>query len=62
MDDGPQPPQASRSLPDASHNEVKPGTAVVRLETAEGRQGVLDGAWWPRSRDIAAELPNWSTH
>lgn len=57
MDDGRHPPQASRSRPDASPSEVKPGTAVVRLETAEGRQGVLDGAWWPRSRDIAIELP-----
>jgi hypothetical protein len=22
-----------------------------------GRDSVLDGAWWPRSRDLAAELP-----
>jgi hypothetical protein len=36
---------------------VEPGTAVVRLETTADRQGVLDGAWWPRSRDIAVELP-----
>jgi hypothetical protein len=43
--------------PDAVHRAVKPGTAVVRLETTADRQGVLDGAWWPRSRDIAAELP-----
>lgn len=44
-------------LPDAVHQAVKPGTAVVRLETTHERRGVLDGAWWPRSRDIAAELP-----
>ncbi|MFE7168950.1 DUF5994 family protein [Streptomyces sp. NPDC057616] len=44
-------------LPDAVHRVVKPGTAVVRLEMTADRQGVLDGAWWPRSRDIATELP-----
>ncbi|GGV61159.1 hypothetical protein GCM10010261_49810 [Streptomyces pilosus] len=30
---------------------------MVRLETTHDRQGVLDGAWWPRSHDIAGELP-----
>ncbi|MFF4505416.1 DUF5994 family protein [Streptomyces sp. NPDC001401] len=50
-------PRAPRLLPDAVHRAIKPGTAVVRLETTHDRQGVLDGAWWPRSRNIAAELP-----
>ncbi|MEU5117112.1 DUF5994 family protein [Streptomyces longwoodensis] len=50
-------PRAGRLLPDAFPQVAKPGTAVVRLETTHERQGVLDGAWWPRSRDIAAELP-----
>lgn len=50
-------PRVTRLLPDAVHQAVRPGTAVVRLETTHDRQGVLDGAWWPRSRDIAAELP-----
>ncbi|MGW0821738.1 DUF5994 family protein [Streptomyces sp. NPDC002845] len=50
-------PRVTRLLPNAVHQAVKPGTAVVRLQTAHDRQGVLDGAWWPRSRDIAAELP-----
>ncbi|RPF34635.1 DUF5994 family protein [Streptomyces sp. TLI_185] len=50
-------PRVTRLLPDAVHQAVKPGTAVVRLETTHDRQGVLDGAWWPRSRDITAELP-----
>ncbi|MBD0840984.1 MULTISPECIES: DUF5994 family protein [unclassified Streptomyces] len=49
--------RVSRLLPDAVHRAVRPGTAVVRLETTHDRRGVLDGAWWPRSRDIAAELP-----
>ncbi len=45
--------------PDAVHRDAGPGTAVVRLETSRDRQGqgVLDGAWWPRSRDVGAELP-----
>ncbi|WP_328748543.1 DUF5994 family protein [Streptomyces sp. NBC_00285] len=50
-------PRATRLLPDSVHLAVKPGTAVVRLETTHDRRGVLDGAWWPRSRDISTELP-----
>ncbi|MEU1320650.1 DUF5994 family protein [Streptomyces tibetensis] len=50
-------PRVTRLLRDAVHQAMKPGTAVVRLETTHNRRGVLDGAWWPRSRDIAAELP-----
>ncbi|MFD9041631.1 DUF5994 family protein [Streptomyces bottropensis] len=50
-------PWATRLLPDSVHRAVKPGTPVVRLETTHDRRGVLDGAWWPRSRDISAELP-----
>jgi hypothetical protein len=53
----PSSPRVTRLLPDAVHQAVQPGTAVVRLETTHDRQGVLDGAWWPRSRDIGAELP-----
>lgn len=34
-----------------------PGCALLRLETTESREGILDGAWWPRSRDIGTELP-----
>ncbi|MER6353755.1 DUF5994 family protein [Streptomyces sp. NPDC001634] len=47
----------SRHLPSGVHEAVQPGCALLRLETTESREGVLDGAWWPRSRDIAAELP-----
>jgi hypothetical protein len=46
-----------RLLPSAVHTTVEPGTALLRLETTESRTGVLDGAWWPRSRRIGAELP-----
>lgn len=51
-------PRVTRLLPDAVHQAVRPGTAVVRLETTDDRRGVLDGVWWPRSRDITAELPS----
>ena len=56
MDDS-DSPRVTRLLPDSVHQAVRPGTAVVRLETTHDRQSVLDGVWWPRSRDIAAELP-----
>ncbi|MGW1911922.1 DUF5994 family protein [Streptomyces sp. NPDC002076] len=48
---------ASRHLPSGVHHAVRPGSALLRLETTASREGVLDGAWWPRSRDIGAELP-----
>ncbi|MTE19787.1 hypothetical protein F0L17_11775 [Streptomyces sp. TRM43335] len=49
--------QPAGLLPDTAHRAVKPGTALLRLETVHSRQGVLDGAWWPRSRRVGAELP-----
>src|SRR4051794_9118329 len=55
--DSPPSPPASRHLPSGVHEAVRPGFALLRLETTESREGVLDGAWWPRSRDIGAELP-----
>ncbi|MCT4352178.1 DUF5994 family protein [Streptomyces sp. Je 1-79] len=50
-------PTPSKLLPDEIHRAVKPGTALLRLQTTPAREGVLDGAWWPRSRNIATELP-----
>lgn len=50
-------PHLPEHFPDEIRRAVKPGTALLRLETTRDRQGILDGAWWPRSRDIAAELP-----
>ncbi|MDH6703455.1 hypothetical protein P3T27_000136 [Kitasatospora sp. MAA19] len=44
-------------LPDRFRQAAKPGTVLLRLETTQSREGVLDGAWWPRSRDIGVELP-----
>ncbi|MFD9406078.1 DUF5994 family protein [Streptomyces sp. NPDC059989] len=50
-------PAPLKLLPDAIHESVKPGTALLRLETTQSRQGLLDGAWWPRSRNVTTELP-----
>ncbi|MCP9958318.1 DUF5994 family protein [Streptomyces sudanensis] len=50
-------PSTPGRLPDTGHEAVRPGTALLRLETTDSREGVLDGAWWPRSRDITEELP-----
>jgi hypothetical protein len=51
------PHQPPLLLPDVAQQGAKPGTAPLRLETTQSREGLLDGAWWPRSHDIAAELP-----
>ncbi|MCZ7415134.1 DUF5994 family protein [Streptomyces sp. WMMC897] len=53
----PDAPTGSRHLPTGSHWRIRPGGALLRLETTASREGRLDGAWWPRSRDIGAELP-----
>ena len=34
------------------------GLPRLALEPTMARDGLFDGAWWPRSRDIAAELPD----
>lgn len=57
MADPDTPPRQPGVLPDETHQAVRPGTALLRLETTGDRAGVLDGAWWPRSRDITVELP-----
>lgn len=44
-------------LPDTVHRRVAPGAVLLRLETTRSRKGILDGAWWPRSRDIGSQLP-----
>ncbi|KUJ67769.1 hypothetical protein ACZ90_24670 [Streptomyces albus subsp. albus] len=57
MTDAGTPPTPARLLPDGIHEAVGPGTALLRLETTRSRQGVLDGAWWPRTRDVEQEIP-----
>lgn len=54
---GTDPPPATGLLTDGVHESLRPGMALLRLETTHDRRGVLDGAWWPRSRDVAVELP-----
>ena len=45
---------AARLPPDADH----PGARLeLRAAQLGGRPGMLDGAWWPRSHDLVAELP-----
>nr|WTB32232.1 DUF5994 family protein [Streptomyces sp. NBC_00830] len=44
-------------LSDTSGRPIVPGVAVLRMETTPNREGIFDGAWWPRSRDTASELP-----
>ncbi|GGO89397.1 DUF5994 family protein [Wenjunlia tyrosinilytica] len=34
-----------------------PPAARLSWKPAEAARGLLDGAWWPRSRDLTAELP-----
>ncbi|MEU2623528.1 DUF5994 family protein [Streptomyces sp. NPDC007157] len=48
------PPSPSSSFPSSSSS-----SSALRLSLAPvGPQpALLDGAWWPRSRDLAAELP-----
>ncbi|AZM89895.1 MULTISPECIES: DUF5994 family protein [Streptomyces] len=57
MTDSDIPHRPPLLLPDAIHQAVEPGTALLRLETKRSREGRLDGAWWPRTRDIETELP-----
>ncbi|MFB7713221.1 DUF5994 family protein [Streptomyces sp. NPDC056105] len=51
------PHQPPLLLPDAARQGAKPATAPLRLETTQSREALLDGAWWPRSHNIEAELP-----
>jgi Family of unknown function (DUF5994) len=52
--------------PDASyHTTAVPATGQavppalrLRLDPTLARRGILDGGWWPRSRDPDAELPD----
>ncbi|WP_224287320.1 DUF5994 family protein [Streptomyces olivaceus] len=54
-------PSPAGSLADGAHDWAtlswRPGSAPLRLFTTHARDGILDGAWWPRSRTLAAELP-----
>ncbi|MFF4322923.1 DUF5994 family protein [Streptomyces sp. NPDC001568] len=58
MADSGTPRRLPLLLPDAIHQAIKPGTALLRLETTRSREGLLDGAWWPRTHTIETELPS----
>ncbi|WP_406368349.1 DUF5994 family protein [Streptomyces sp. NBC_01546] len=57
MADSEAPHRLPLLLPDAIHQAIKPGTALLRLEITRSWEGLLDGAWWPRTRDIETGLP-----
>ncbi|MFI8933199.1 DUF5994 family protein [Streptomyces sp. NPDC053474] len=33
------------------------GASLLRMATTPRRDGTFDGAWWPRSRNLAVQLP-----
>ncbi|WP_314175788.1 DUF5994 family protein [Streptomyces winkii] len=41
----------------ALHLPVEPGLLALRLKSEPSGEGLFDGAWWPHSRDVHAELP-----
>ena len=53
----PQPADEARLLPDRQDWPQEPDAVVLRLRTTRSREGSLDGAWWPRSRNLTEQLP-----
>ncbi|MDC2957233.1 DUF5994 family protein [Streptomyces gilvifuscus] len=51
---------ATISLPTAAEAEIRSSLSPLRLSLAPAGPvpALLDGAWWPHSRDLAAELPS----
>jgi len=39
-----------------AHTHLKPDPLRLRLKPKAAATGYVDGAWWPRSRDLATEL------
>lgn len=56
-DTEPNLPPVDLSAPSAVHVPVEPGLLALRLRSEPSGEGAFDGAWWPRSRNIHAELP-----
>jgi hypothetical protein len=55
------PPDSSDPTPTAAVPRTAPPEPLglrLRLDPTLSNSGVLDGGWWPRSRDPDAELPN----
>ncbi|NLU75925.1 hypothetical protein HCC61_25280 [Streptomyces sp. HNM0575] len=53
----PNLPVVDLSALSALHLPVEPGLLALRLKSEPSGQGLFDGAWWPHSRDVHAELP-----
>lgn len=53
----PNKPPMDVSALNAVHLPVEPGLLALRLKSAPAGGGIFDGAWWPHSRDVHAELP-----
>jgi hypothetical protein len=53
-----QQDRISSGRPRDAHTGDSPAPALrLRLKPNEPGTGYVDGAWWPRSRDLAVELP-----
>lgn len=46
-----------RPSPRLTPQSVASGEARISFRQPVGESGYIDAAWWPRSRDLAAELP-----
>lgn len=51
------PPRAEADDRSASASSSSPSSLRLSLAPAGPAPALLDGAWWPRSRDLGAELP-----
>ncbi|WP_326689104.1 DUF5994 family protein [Streptomyces sp. NBC_01795] len=59
----PAPPETAETIGPAEATdpvgpaEMRRGHVVLVPDPERSREGILDGAWWPSSRDVGAELP-----
>jgi hypothetical protein len=49
-------PERQHSIPDTGAETTKPDSRLM-FPLSPTAQGVVDGSWWPRTRDPAVELP-----
>lgn len=47
-----------RRSPNLFPQPTVPPAVRLTLEPTLARAGMFDGAWWPHSRDVRAELPS----
>jgi hypothetical protein len=48
----------TENIPDASAHRLAIGTLRMRLKPAHRSCGFVQGAWWPRSTELASEIPS----